>query len=152
LFRCADLISRFFIIAAMLVRAFALVFMLMVVQLALGLFVLFSESGEEFVMAHTGLGLLIYILLFGATFSSRRAKHPAAGDITLTAFLYTIQGALGLTSMLGGSGGEAAGAVHLYFSLLVVATAAAALVLAAESQERTETRLAVAESRPTSLS
>ncbi|HID04594.1 MAG TPA: hypothetical protein EYH45_02765 [Candidatus Caldiarchaeum subterraneum] len=115
----------------MIHRVMVLVLLLLVVQFAQGLAIEFGplEAGDEILMAHIGLGVLILLILLGVTYSSRREKHPAASDITFTFSIYLVQGVLGLASRMGGETGGLLATIHLYLSVFVLMAAAASLVL-----------------------
>ncbi|MDJ0269097.1 MAG: hypothetical protein NXY59_00830 [Aigarchaeota archaeon] len=124
----------------MLVRLLSFILLLTVIQLGQGM-AMFLEIApvEEAVLPHITLGVLTFLLLLGATYSSRVSGHPAASDITFAAFLYLVQGAFGLTSMMG-EATKLAGVIHLYLSFFTVAMVAATVVIAASKTPSTEQR------------
>ena len=81
-------------------------------------------------MAHMGLGVLIFLILLGITYSSRKEKHPAATDITFTFSLFIIQGALGLATRIGEEVGKLLATIHLYVAVFVLMAAAISLLIA----------------------
>ena len=115
----------------MIHKVLALILLLLAAQLAQGLAIAFEQLKltEEVLMAHIGLGILIFIILLGATYSSRREKHPASPDITFTFSLYMVQGAFGFATRIGGETGQLLSTIHLYTSVITLMASAAALVI-----------------------
>ena len=116
----------------MIHRVLVLILLLLAAQLAQGLAIAFEQIKltEEILMAHIGLGVLIFIILLGATYVSRRERHPAASDITFTFSIYIVQGAFGFATRVGGETGQLLSTIHLYTSVITLMAAVAALVIA----------------------
>jgi len=132
----------------MTLRALGVVFVLLVVQLAQGLSMFLLEPPVEAVLLHVGLGFLTLLVLLWVVILTRRAKHHAAGDVTLVLFLYLVQGSLGLATYLPEEQAALAKPLHLYFSFFVAASAAWTLVIAAGEQPRPVVQAAPQPTRP----